>query len=63
MVPWLMNRQGIDIEEAARQMAQKQLRRLPVTGEDFRFERWQFEVVDMDGRKIDKLLATRIDAD
>ena len=35
------------------------LKRLPETGERFNFEHWKFEVVDMDGRKIDKLLATR----
>ena len=35
------------------------LKRLPETGETFRFDGWTFEVVDMDGRKIDKLLATR----
>jgi putative hemolysin len=34
------------------------LKHLPETGERFSFGRWQFEVVDMDGRKIDKLLAT-----
>ncbi|HEY0116592.1 MAG TPA: hemolysin family protein [Allosphingosinicella sp.] len=36
------------------------LRRLPVVGERFRFGGWQFEIVDMDGRKIDKLLASEI---
>ena len=34
------------------------LRHLPKVGETFRFGAWRFEVVDMDGRKIDKLLAT-----
>jgi putative hemolysin len=38
-----------------------QLRHLPETGEAFRFDGWIFEVVDMDGRKIDKLLARNID--
>lgn len=32
---------------------------LPETGERFSHEGWQFEVVDMDGRRIDKLLARR----
>ena len=32
------------------------LKRLPQTGEQFRHDHWTFEVVDMDGRKIDKLL-------
>ena len=35
------------------------LKRLPQTGEQFRHDHWTFEVVDMDGRKIDKLIATR----
>jgi putative hemolysin len=32
------------------------LKRLPVEGEHFTDQGWRFEVVDMDGRKIDKLL-------
>ena len=35
------------------------LKRLPHTGETFAYDSWKFEVVDMDGRKIDKLLASR----
>jgi putative hemolysin len=35
------------------------LRRLPTEGEVFRDQGWRFEVVDMDGRRIDKLLAMR----
>jgi putative hemolysin len=33
--------------------------RLPETGNQFTYEDWRFEVVDMDGRRIDKLLARR----
>jgi putative hemolysin len=33
------------------------LKHLPEVGERFKFGGWTFEVVDMDGRKIDKLLA------
>ena len=33
------------------------LKHLPETGERFRFDGWRWEIVDMDGRKIDKLLA------
>ena len=33
------------------------LKRIPAEGESFTFDRWTFEVVDMDGRKIDKLIA------
>lgn len=36
-----------------------QLGHLPVAGEKFAYEGWSFEVVDMDGRRIDKLLAHR----
>ena len=35
------------------------LKHLPDTGEKFRYDGWSFEIVDMDGRKIDKLLASR----
>ena len=35
------------------------LKRLPETGETFAHQGWKFEVVDMDGRKIDKLIATQ----
>jgi putative hemolysin len=34
------------------------LKHLPTTGESFTHKGWRFEVVDMDGRRIDKLLAT-----
>jgi putative hemolysin len=35
------------------------LKHLPVTGEKFRHDGWSFEIVDMDGRKIDKLIVSR----
>ncbi|MFC3175154.1 hemolysin family protein [Novosphingobium bradum] len=35
------------------------IKRLPVEGEHFHEQDWRFEVVDMDGRKIDKLLVSR----
>jgi putative hemolysin len=35
------------------------LKRLPVEGEHFTDQGWRFEVVDMDGRKIDKLLVSQ----
>ena len=35
------------------------LKHLPETGETFRHDGWKFEIVDMDGRKIDKLLVQR----
>jgi len=38
------------------------LKRLPQEGERFEAQGWRFEVVDMDGRKIDKLLVSSVDA-
>ena len=35
------------------------LKHLPETGETFRHDGWTFEIVDLDGRKIDKLIASR----
>jgi putative hemolysin len=37
-----------------------ELKHLPVVGEIFRAHGWKFEIADMDGRKIDKLLAARL---
>ena len=37
------------------------LRKLPQEGESFTDQGWRIEVVDMDGRKIDKLLVSRAD--
>jgi putative hemolysin len=35
------------------------LKRIPETGETFKYDGFKFEIVDMDGRKIDKLLVQR----
>jgi putative hemolysin len=35
------------------------LRRIPEVGEHFTERHWRFEVIDLDGRRIDKLLVTR----
>ena len=35
-------------------------RHLPETGEIFTLKRWRFEIVDMDGRKVDKVLASPV---
>jgi putative hemolysin len=35
------------------------LKHLPEVGEKFRHDGWSFEIVDLDGRKIDKLIAVR----
>lgn len=34
------------------------LKHLPETGETFRHDGWKFEIVDLDGRKIDKLIVS-----
>ena len=39
------------------------LKKLPVEGEFFEDQGWRFEVVDMDGRKIDKLLVSAVPPD
>lgn len=39
--------------------ALSQLRRIPKAGEHFEIEGWRFEIVDMDGRRIDKVLLAR----
>ncbi|MER8847881.1 hemolysin family protein [Mesorhizobium australicum] len=39
--------------------ALSQLGHLPEAGEHFDYEGWRFEILDMDGRRIDKLLARR----
>jgi putative hemolysin len=36
------------------------MRRLPTVGEHFEEQGWRFEIVDMDGRKIDKLLVSNV---
>jgi magnesium and cobalt exporter, CNNM family len=36
------------------------LRHLPETGEAVEASGWRFEVVDLDGRRIDKVLAVRV---
>jgi len=40
-----------------------QLGHLPATGENFRWRGMRFEIVDMDGRRIDKLLVQRLTPD
>jgi putative hemolysin len=35
------------------------LKHLPKTGETFKHDGWSFEIIDLDGRKIDKLIVSR----
>ena len=58
----LVDRLGINVAEdrdyaTVAGFALAVLKRIPAEGESFTFDRWTFEVVDMDGRKIDKLIA------
>jgi putative hemolysin len=58
----LADRLGIDLPDdrdyaTAAGFALSVLKRLPEVGERFTFGGWRWEVVDLDGRKIDKLLA------
>jgi putative hemolysin len=58
----LADRLGIDLSgdrdfSTVAGFALEHLKHLPVTGEKFTHDRWSFEIVDMDGRKIDKLIA------
>jgi putative hemolysin len=36
------------------------LGRLPKTGDSVQWEGWRLEVIDLDGRRIDKVLAVRV---
>ena len=59
----LAERLGIDLPEdrdyaTAAGLALAVLRRLPAEGESFVEQGWRFEVVDLDGRRIDKLLVS-----
>lgn len=62
----LIDRLGIELPEGrdyatAAGYALSVLKKLPQEGEWFTDQDWRFEVIDMDGRKIDKLLASRIE--
>ncbi|HBO78227.1 MAG TPA: hypothetical protein DD502_08725, partial [Cupriavidus sp.] len=39
------------------------LGRLPQTTDAVQWEDWKFEIVDMDGKRIDKVLASRVPAE
>jgi putative hemolysin len=59
----LAERLGLDLPDdrdyaTAAGFALSVLKRLPKEGEVFTADNWRFEVVDMDGRKIDKLLVS-----
>lgn len=61
----LADRLGLDLPESrdfatAAGYALSVLKKLPHEGEHFDDQGWRFEVIDMDGRKIDKLLVSEI---
>ena len=61
----LSDRLGIDLPQdrdyaTAAGFALSILKHIPEVGERFAFGGWQFEIVDMDGFKIDKLLASEV---
>lgn len=61
----LAERIGIDLPEdrdyaTVAGLALAALRHLPDEGESFVEQGWRFEIVDLDGRKIDKLLVSRV---
>jgi putative hemolysin len=61
----MAERLGIDLPETreyatAAGFALSVLKRLPKEGEHFTDQGWTFEVIDMDGLKIDKLLVSMI---
>jgi putative hemolysin len=39
-----------------------QLKQIPETGDSFEWRRWRFEVVDMDGRRVDKVMVQPLPA-
>lgn len=62
----LADKLGLELEEdrdyaTAAGHALYVLKRLPQEGEVFEDQGWRFEVIDMDGRKIDKLLVSNIE--
>jgi len=61
----LADRLGIELPDdrdfaTAAGFALSVLKKLPHEGEHFHEQDWRFEVVDMDGRKIDKLLVSQV---
>ncbi len=58
----MADRLGFDLPEArdyetVAGFVLEHFRHLPETGETFILKRWKFEIADMDGRKVDKVLA------
>ena len=63
----MADRLGFDLEadrdyETVAGFVLEHVRHLPETGESFIVGHWRFEIVDMDGRKVDKVLASAVKA-
>jgi len=61
----LAGKLGFDLPEdrdyaTAAGLVLDRLKRIPETGESFEEQGWRFEIIDMDGRKIDKLLVSEL---
>jgi putative hemolysin len=61
----MADRLGFDLPEArdyetVAGFVLEHFRHLPETGESFILKRWKFEIADMDGRKVDKVLAVPV---
>ncbi|MFZ4689924.1 MAG: hemolysin family protein [Polymorphobacter sp.] len=61
----MADRLGFDLEpdrdyETVAGFVLEHFRHLPETGESFALKRWTFEIVDVDGRKVDKVLASPV---
>jgi len=56
-----MNKEGDFVTLAG--FVLQQLGRLPEEGENFEWQGWRFEVIDMDGRRIDKVLIEKLNDD
>ncbi len=54
MTSWKMS------DDSRRGMLMLLLGRLPHTGDRVQWEDWKFEIVDLDGKRIDKVLASRV---
>ena len=61
-MPTLPGEEDEDFETLAGFVADR-LGRIPKTGEHFTVNGWRFEVVDMDGKRIDKILASHFQED
>ncbi|MBW4330967.1 hemolysin family protein [Stakelama sp. CBK3Z-3] len=64
----LADRIGIDLDEdrdyaTVAGLALAVLKHLPDEGEAFNEQGWRFEIVDLDGRKIDKLLVSAVESE